>query len=463
MSHTLRKRIYRKIDRTSAVFKSKRPTKTKILDADIDEFISNLSPDTSDMSDDSDFEFDGTILDKWVAQSKSTDGPDIESMEFIFDVIIKKMPPAVQLPFLGMKRAVIYCNNLYAANLKFFRGILSASSMLVAWVIHFLYILSTSYRHILLSSYRFIIKVDAWMDQILDDRVVPEQSSMMSKTIRDKIAESMKLSKMPVSTKRARELMLHSSGSKTRNGTGSFLKWLHAVDGAKQANEGTAVSKFATDMARGITDMNIGGMNLADLTNKFPDMNLADLTNKFPDMHLADLGADLGTKIQDMHIAENLQNVGGQLVGQLKEIDVEENIKKTKRTMKKMGDGLKSIGNTFGSMFGKKKEPEIEPPVKQNVQEENLKKSIEKIRRDSMSENPKPLSNINVRVSNAKISNAKLSNAKLSNAKFSNPKISNAKLSNAKMSNAKTSNTKTSNTQATTKKFSKTGSSLKMP
>ena len=51
-----------------------------------------------------DFEFDGTILDKWVAQSKSNDGPDIESMEFIFDVIIKKMPPAVQLPFLGMKR-----------------------------------------------------------------------------------------------------------------------------------------------------------------------------------------------------------------------------------------------------------------------------------------------------------------------------------------------------------------------
>merc|ERR1719204_2854964 len=152
---------------------------------------------------------------------------------------------------------------------------------------------------------------------------------MMSKTIRDKIAESIKLSKTPVSTKRARELMLHSSGSKTQNGTGNFLKWLHAVDGAKQANEGTAVSKFATDMAKGITDMNIGGMNLTDLTNKFPDMNLADL------------GADLGTKIQDMHIAENLQNVGGQLVGQLKEIDVEEKIKKTKRTMKKDGRWIK--------------------------------------------------------------------------------------------------------------------------
>merc|ERR1719204_1637347 len=285
---------------------------------------------------------------------------------------------------------------------------------------------------------------------------------MMSKTIRDKIAESIKLSKTPVSTKRARELMLHSSGSKTQNGTGSFLKWLHAVDGAKQANEGTAVSKFATDMARGITDMNIGGMNLADLTNKFPDINLADLTNKFPDMHLADFGADLGTKIQDMHIAENLQNVGGQLVGQLKEIDVEENIKKTKRTMKKMGDGLKSIGNTFGSMFGKKKEPEIEPPVKQKVHEENLKKSIEKIRRDSISENSKPLSNINVRVSNAKISNPKISNAKLSNAKMSNAKTSNTKTSNTQISNTKTSNTKTSNTQATTKKSSKTGSSLKM-
>ena len=50
-----------------------------------------------------DFEFDEAILDKWVAQSKP-EGPDIESLEFIFDVIIKKMPPAVQLPFLGMKR-----------------------------------------------------------------------------------------------------------------------------------------------------------------------------------------------------------------------------------------------------------------------------------------------------------------------------------------------------------------------
>ena len=93
----------------------------------------------------------------------------------------------------------MYCNNLYKANLKIFRGILSASSLLIACVVHFLYILrpvfklsrieiqialnfskfnqleknffwkrlSTSYKHILLSSYRFIVQVDAWMDKIL--------------------------------------------------------------------------------------------------------------------------------------------------------------------------------------------------------------------------------------------------------------------------------------------------------
>ena len=267
---------------------------------------------------------------------------------------------------------------------------------------------------------------------------------------------------MPVSTKRARELMLHSSGSKTRNGAGGFLKWLHAVDGAKQANESTGVSKFATDIAKGITDMNIGGMNLGDLTNKFPDM------------HLADLGADLGTKIQDLHIAENLQNVGGivgenlqnvggQLVDQLKEIDMEENIKKSKKAMSKIGNGLKSMGNTFGSMFGKKKEPEIEPapPVEQKVHEENLKKSIEKIRQGSMSENSKQLPNINVRVSTAKMSNAKLSNPKLSNPKMSNAKLSNAKLSNAKMSNAKMSNAKMSNAKMSSTQAA--GSSMKLP
>ena len=104
--------------------------RTKILDADIDEFISNLSPDTSDMSDDSgsfhrlrglytfvsmsvstqpwfetnkDFEFDEAILDKWVSQCKS-ETPENESLEFIFDIVIKNMPPAVQYPVMQVKR-----------------------------------------------------------------------------------------------------------------------------------------------------------------------------------------------------------------------------------------------------------------------------------------------------------------------------------------------------------------------
>ena len=43
---------------------------------------------------------------------------------------------------------------------------------------------------------------------------------MMSDTVRDKIAESMKLSKTPISTKRARELMIHPAASKTGTGAG---------------------------------------------------------------------------------------------------------------------------------------------------------------------------------------------------------------------------------------------------
>ena len=85
-----------------AAFKLQRPAKTKILDADIDEFLSNLSPGTSAMSDDSDFEFDKAILDKWVSQCKS-ETPENESLEFIFDMIIKNMPSAVQYPVLQVK------------------------------------------------------------------------------------------------------------------------------------------------------------------------------------------------------------------------------------------------------------------------------------------------------------------------------------------------------------------------
>ena len=55
---------------------------------------------------------------------------------------------------------------------------------------------------------------------ISDDRTVSKQNPMMSDTVRDKIAESMKLSKTPISTKRARELMIHPAASKTGTGAG---------------------------------------------------------------------------------------------------------------------------------------------------------------------------------------------------------------------------------------------------
>ena len=50
-----------------------------------------------------DFEFDEAILDKWVSQCKS-ETPENESLEFIFDIVIKNMPPAVQYPVMQVKR-----------------------------------------------------------------------------------------------------------------------------------------------------------------------------------------------------------------------------------------------------------------------------------------------------------------------------------------------------------------------
>ena len=43
-------------------------------------------------------------------------------------------------------RAVMYCNNLYKANRMIYRGILSASSLLVAWIVHFLYIVRPVFK-----------------------------------------------------------------------------------------------------------------------------------------------------------------------------------------------------------------------------------------------------------------------------------------------------------------------------
>jgi len=440
----LRTRIYRKIDRTSAAFKSQRPTKTKILDADIDEFISNLSPDTSDMSDDSDFEFDEAILDKWVAQCKPNT-PENESLEFIFDVLIKNMPPSIQYPVLQMKRFVKQCNRLYQANLKWIRAVYFFFSLLLAWIIHFLFILSTSYKNLLLSTYRFIVKVDAWMDRILDDRTVSKQNPMMSDTVRNKIAESMKLSKTPISTRRARELMIHPAASKIRNddGNGQFWQWLHGPDGSENGREKSGTN----NLLQGIPQFDM----------KFPDMNM-----QIPDMKLPDI--DL--KLPDIDIG-------------LPDIDLEDQMKKGKKTFDKMSKGLTSMGNKMAGMGSKftgmfksnKKELEITESttpvlaiaekvdsrgnIKENIKENHEQKSD----RASFVEksNSSKMKMSNTKISSAKMSSAKLSttkklNAELSNAKLSNAKMSNAKLSNAKMSNAKMSNVNISSSKVSSKK-----------
>ena len=192
----------------------------------------------------------------------------------------------------------------------------------------------------------------------------------MDETIRNKIAESISLSKKPISSKRARELMINASGSKTQNapikaGPGGFFQWLHGGDTLATCIETTkgtldsvascifgdsapskaaskapskvaqevdvAVPKAVTDLPKETSksDINSQIMNLPDLSDKMPDMN--DLKN---------------------------------FAGQLQEIDLEEKLKKGKKTMKKLGNGLNKVGNGLNKvgnkMFGKssKKEPE---------------------------------------------------------------------------------------------------------
>lgn len=194
-----------------------------------------------------------------------------------------------------------------------------------------------------------------------------KESKLMDETIRNKIAESISLSKKPISSKRARELMINASGSKTQNapvkaGPGGFFQWLHGGDTLATCIETTkgtldtvascifgdsapskaasraasrapskvaqevdaAVPKAVTDLPKETSksDINSQIMNLPDLSDKMPDMN--DLKN---------------------------------FAGQLQEIDLEEKVKKGKKTMKKLGNGLNKVGN---KMFGKssKKEPE---------------------------------------------------------------------------------------------------------
>ena len=64
-------------------------------------------------------------------------------------------------------RFVLWCNALGRANLKLCRSVYFHTSIVIAGIVHFLYILSTSYKTVLLTMYGLIVKIDNWMDRVL--------------------------------------------------------------------------------------------------------------------------------------------------------------------------------------------------------------------------------------------------------------------------------------------------------
>jgi len=227
-------KYYRKIDRAA---KLKKQEKNKILDEDIDDFISNLSCDTSDMSDDSDFEFDGTVVNQICDSFKpEVMKVDTENLETIFNLILKCLPPHFQWIARHMRSAVIWSHSMAQMNAKFLTAVYFHSSLFVNWIIHFLFIISSSYKTLILMIYRLIIRIDNLMDRILDDRQVSSANPMMSDKNRELIAETMKLSKTPISSKRARELLRpQPAGSKILD---------LALDPSKQATDGSQFWEF---------------------------------------------------------------------------------------------------------------------------------------------------------------------------------------------------------------------------
>jgi len=345
-SNLPRKRIYRKIDRTA---KTQKPAKSKILDADIDEFISNLSCDTSDMSDDSDFEFDESMLDRIMEQCKPQIMVDIENMDHIFEVVVKKLPSYAQYPARQIKRFMAWCNLLKRANMKLIRAVYIPLSILITWSIHFLFIISTSYKNILLGTYKFIIKVDGWMDQLLDDRVIPSKNPMMSENVREAIAEKMKLSKTPISTKRARELMIHPAASKIKNEAtqGQFWEWAHGVGGGA-ADESTRIAKSAMDMVQGLPrldmkmpdiDMKLSDFNIGNM--QMPDMkNIEDFKKNLQDFKIGNVQIP-DVKLPDMKIADM----------KIPDIDMKKQMNKGKKKFNKLNEGLTSMSKKFTGKF----------------------------------------------------------------------------------------------------------------
>jgi len=265
------------------------------------------------------------------------------------------------------------------ANLKLCRTVYNQSAIVLATTVHLLYLLSTSYKYVLLTIYGLIVKMDHWTDRVLDDRTVSKESQLMDTAVRNKIAESISLSKKPLNSKRARELMINASGSKTQNapGPGGFFQWLHGTGDtvstcldtvascifggsnapskiALKADEGPTVSQAASDL----------GKKKSQPDMKSPDINLADPSKKILDM--TDLNImnlpDLSDKMPDMNDLKNF-------AGQLQDIDLEEKMKGGKKTIKKLGNGLNSIGN---KMFGKSSKKESEKKKSKKIKKSDI-------------------------------------------------------------------------------------------
>merc|ERR1712212_459471 len=144
---------------------------------------------------------------------------DTENLETIFNLILKCLPPHFQWIARHMRSAVYFHCSLF-----------------VNWIIHFLFIISSSYKTLILMIYRLIIRIDNLMDRILDDRQVSSKNPMMSNKNRELIAETMKLSKTPISSKRARELLRpQPAGSKILD---------LALHPLKQASDGSQFWEF---------------------------------------------------------------------------------------------------------------------------------------------------------------------------------------------------------------------------
>jgi len=365
---TPKTKFYRKIDRN---VKSK--GNTKILDENIDDFISNLSPDTSDMSDDSDFEFDPCVMDNLVDHCTPEIMLDLDNFEKMYDLVAEQLPPVGKLTAVQLKRFAKWCTMLWRANMKLCRSVYKQSAIVLATTVHLLYLLSTSYKYVLLTIYGLIVKMDHWTDRVLDDRTVSKESQQMDEIVRNKIAESLSLSKKPLSSKRARELMINASGSKTQNapGPGGFFQWLHGGDtvatcidtvghglqsmascvfGDTAPNKVTSTQK--ADEVHGVSKV-ASAKEIPLFDTKSPDMSLSISKEKIPVMNgLPDLSnlPDLSDKMPDMNDLKNF-------AGQLQEIDLEEKMKKGKKTMNKLGNGLNSLGNkVFGNSSKKKPE-----------------------------------------------------------------------------------------------------------